>query len=235
MGILNGLDQANWDPSVDQGIPARFSLMTLAERDQNRKALLNELNLDPDPAIPLLIVISRMDYQKGIDLVIESLYQVSKQPWQAVILGTGSPLIEASCQHLQADFPDRVRSILKFDALMARRMYAGGDMILMPSRYEPCGLAQMIAMRYGCVPVARATGGLRDTILDYPSPAATGFLFKEATPQALTDAINRAILLFPDRAEWQKLQQRGMNMDFSWQRSAYDYAQVYLSLKEQRA
>jgi starch synthase len=103
----------------------------------------------------------------------------------------------------------------------------------MPSRYEPCGLAQMIAMRYGCVPIARATGGLRDTILDMPSPGATGFLFKEATSRALAEAIQRAITIYPDRGAWQKLQLRGMQMDFSWQRSAYAYAQVYRSLKEQ--
>jgi starch synthase len=133
------------------------------------------------------------------------------------------------------DFPDRVRSILKFDSQLARRMYAGGDMILMPSRYEPCGLAQMIAMRYGCVPVARATGGLRDTVQDLPSPGATGFLFKEATSSALTEALNRAFQVYPDREEWKRLQLRGMQMDFSWQKSAYAYAQVYESLKEQSA
>ena len=118
----------------------------------------------------MLIVISRMDQQKGIDLVIEALHQVADFPWQAAILGTGAPLLEASCKHLQEAYPDRVRAILKFDANLARRMYAGGDMILMPSRYEPCGLAQMISMRYGCVPVARATGGLKDTIHDILYP-----------------------------------------------------------------
>jgi starch synthase len=141
-------------------------------------------------------------------------------------------MLEASCQHLQEDFPDRVRALLRFDAQLSHRMYAGGDMILMPSRYEPCGLAQMIAMRYGCVPVARATGGLRDTIQDVlASPAANGFLFKEAGPKALADAITRACQVFATPAEWQKIQMRGMQMDFSWQRSALAYAEVYRSLE----
>ncbi len=228
-GILNGLDQENWDPATDQNIPSKFSSQDLELRSINRQALIQELSLKSDPAVPLMIIVSRMDQQKGIDLAIEALYQVSKKPWQAVILGTGAPLLEASCQHLQEDFPDRVRAILRFDAQFARRMYAGGDMILMPSRYEPCGLAQMIAMRYGCVPVARATGGLRDTIQDYPSPGATGFLFKDATSQALAETLVRTFKLFPDRANWQKLQLSGMQMDFSWQRSALAYAQVYRS------
>ncbi len=231
-GILNGLDQASWDPSTDLEISAQFGPHNLEERRKNREVLLRELNLKNDPESPLLIIISRMDQQKGIDLAIEALHQVDNRPWQAAILGTGAPLLEASCRHLQETFPDRVRAILKFDAKLARRMYAGGDMILMPSRYEPCGLAQMISMRYGCVPVARATGGLKDTIHDISSSGATGFLFKEATVEALTGALVAALTKFTDLPEWKKLQLRGMQMDFSWQRSAYAYAQVYQSLKD---
>jgi starch synthase len=233
MGILNGLDQASWDPRTDPVIPNCYSSRTLDQRIKNRSALIQELLLNPDPKVPLLIIISRMDQQKGIDLAIESLYQVKDYPWQAAILGTGAPLLEANCLRLQEDFPDRVRAILKFDSHLSRRMYAGSDMILMPSRYEPCGLAQMIAMRYGCIPVARATGGLRDTILDADSPASTGFLFTDASSRALSATLIRAIQQFSDRSGWQKLQLRGMGTDFSWQRSALAYAQVYRSLKEQ--
>lgn len=234
-GILNGLDQAGWDPLSDPALLTPFGPASLPLRAENRQALLQEFSLNPDQAIPLLIIISRMDHQKGIDLAIEALYQASKYPWQAIILGTGAPMLEASCQHLQEDFPDRVRALLRFDAQLSHRMYAGGDMILMPSRYEPCGLAQMIAMRYGCVPVARATGGLRDTIQDViASPAANGFLFKEAAPKALADAITRACQVFASPLEWQKIQMRGMQMDFSWQRSALAYAQVYQSLYAQK-
>jgi starch synthase len=232
-GILNGLDEANWDPATDPALPTRFSAQTLELRVKNREALLRELALDPDPAVPLIIIVSRMDHQKGIDLAIDALYQIASSQWQAVILGTGSPLIEATCQHFQEVFPKKVRAILRFDNNLSRRMYAGGDMILMPSRYEPCGLTQMIAMRYGCVPIARATGGLRDTILDIASPGATGFLFKEASAQALAETILQALKIFPDRREWKNLQLHGMQMDFNWQRSANAYAQVYQSLKEE--
>ena len=232
-GILNGLDQSSWDPSTDKNIPAQFGTQSLEKRQKNREALLEELNLANDYKAPLLIIISRMDQQKGIDLAIEALHLVENNSWQAVILGTGDPLLEASCKHLQEALPDRVRAIFKFDANLARRMYAGGDMILMPSRYEPCGLAQMISMRYGCVPVARATGGLKDTIHDVLYPGATGFLFNEATSKALADTLTTAFLTFSDEKEWKKLQLRGMQMDFSWQRSAFAYAQLYQSLKEQ--
>jgi starch synthase len=233
MGILNGLDQVSWDPMTDPVIPFCFGSNNLENRMEDRKALTQELSLDPDPAVPLLIIISRMDQQKGIDLAIEALYQAKERSWQVAILGTGAPLLEATCQHLQEDFPDRVRAILRFDSQLSRRMYAGGDMIIMPSRYEPCGLAQMIAMRYGCVPVARATGGLRDTILDLNSPEATGFLFTEASPKVLAATLVRAFEHFSDRSGWQKLQLQGMGTDFSWQRSALAYAQIYRSLKEQ--
>ncbi len=232
-GILNGLDQTSWDPSTDRNIPQPFGPQSLLLRQKNRDALLQELNLVNNPEIPLLIIISRMDQQKGIDLAIEALQQVINLPWQAAILGTGAPALEAACQLLQEDYPDRVRSILKFDANLARRMYAGGDMIIMPSRYEPCGLAQMISMRYGCIPVARATGGLKDTIHDFLSPGATGFLFKEASATALAETLVRAISEFNDRSGWQKLQLCGMRTDFSWQRSAIAYAHLYQTLQEQ--
>jgi starch synthase len=234
MGILNGLDQDNWDPATDKALSTPFNLAHLPERSQNKDALIKAYSLNPGLDIPLLIIISRMDYQKGIDLAIEALSQIANSPWQAIILGTGDRTIEASCQHLQETYPDRVRAVLKFDAQLSRLMYGGGDMILMPSRYEPCGLAQMIAMRYGCIPVARATGGLKDTIQDALLPGATGFLFKKSRAKDLAETITRAFRYFSDRTKWREMQQRGMQMDFSWQRSALAYAQVYRSLLEEK-
>ena len=234
VGILNGLDQKIWDPATDIALTNSFNFGQLSKRSQNKDALINAFSLDPDPDIPLLIIISRMDYQKGIDLAIEALSQIVDFPWQAIILGTGDREIEASCQHLEETNPDRVRAVLKFDAQLSRRMYGGGDMILMPSRYEPCGLAQMIAMRYGCIPIARATGGLKDTIQDAHQPDATGFLFKESKSKDLAETIIRAFQYFSNITIWREMQQRGMQMDFSWQRSALAYAQVYRSLTEDR-
>ena len=128
--------------------------------------------------------------------------------------------------------PSRVRAAIRFDVNLSRRMYAGGDILLMPSRYEPCGLAQMMAMRYGCIPLARATGGLQDTISDVSAnpESGTGFLFKPATAAAFAGALARALALFPDQSAWQKMQQRGMRQDFSWSKSALEYLRLYQGL-----
>jgi starch synthase len=179
-------------------------------------------------------MITRMDSQKGVDLAVQALEQLAHQrkfPWRAVILGTGLTNLEEAVLGLQARFPDRVRAIIKFDAPLSHRIYAGVDALLMPSRYEPCGLAQMIAMRYGCIPLARATGGLADTIVDVAaSPDSTGFLFNEASASALLETLKRCLTLYQDQAGWQALQQRGMAQDFSWQRSAVEYLKCYESL-----
>ena len=172
-GILNGLDVDSFDPATDADIAAQFTAESLDERKANKIALAKQVELLPDQAVPLLGVVSRMDPQKGIDLVLDGLRKLVDVPWQAVILGTGDPKLEESARKLAEDFPERVRIEAKYDAKLARQIYAGADIFLMPSRYEPCGLSQMIAMRYGCVPVVRAVGGLHDTVTD----GETGFVF----------------------------------------------------------
>ncbi len=234
-GILNGLDQEAWDPSRDHTLYSTFSIEDLTPRRINKTSLQEDLGLQVDAHVPLLIVISRLDQQKGIDIAIEGLRNSSQLNWQAIILGSGDPLLESACRSLEAEFPDRVRAVIRFDAALARRMYAGGDIILMPSRYEPCGLAQMIAMRYGCLPLARATGGLKDTIRDDPNLAAsTGFLFLDPTPEEFSAALERAIYLFDNQDLWQQIQVRAMSQDFSWQKSAIEYARIYSQLMEGR-
>ena len=234
-GILNGLNTRLWDPAVDQALKANFDLNNLKPRKLNKSALLQEFDLSTDPDVPLMILISRMDQQKGVDIAIQALRNLSGQPWQAILLGTGNRTLEIACSRLQEEFPDKVRAAIRFDSNLARRMYAGGDILLMPSRYEPCGLAQMIAMRYGCVPVARATGGLSDTITDNPqSTQSTGFLFKEASPDALTEAILRALQAYQNTDNWLQLQTNGMKQDFSWEKSAREYRKLYQTLMEQR-
>ncbi len=232
-GILNGLDQESWDPTRDNALVQRFGIETLDQREENKKALLQEFDLPYDPKIPLLILISRMDQQKGIDLALESLAQAANHSWQAILLGTGDPIIESACRSLQAQFPDRVRAAIRFDTRLSRRMYAGGDILLMPSRYEPCGLAQMIGMRYGCVPLARSTGGLRDTIFDGAKDRPNnGFLFEEVKAEALTQAMLRSFDRYKDREAWHQLQVNGMTQDFSWEKSAVQYANLYFDLWE---
>lgn len=234
MGILNGLDQQVWDPQTDPLIQARFSADDMSGKLENKRALLQEFNLPELMDLPLLILISRMDQQKGVDIAIEGLRHLTEKPWQAILLGTGDPVLEKACLRLEKDFPDRVRAAIRFDAKLSHRMYAGGDILMMPSRYEPCGLAQMISMRYGCIPVARAVGGLKDTITDDPTfKQSTGFLFEKATPREFARAMQRALTAYSGNpTAWQDMQKRGVQQDFSWGRYAAQYGKVYLELME---
>jgi starch synthase len=236
-GILNGLDDKYWDPQNDEFLAACFNHANLKKRAENKPELQSSFDLEPDMKRPLLAVVSRLDYQKGIDLVPEALSILmsspafSGNPWQMIILGAGDRELEALVRKFGTDFPNRVRVAIRFDAALSHRVYAGADMLLIPSRYEPCGIVQMIAMRYGCVPVASATGGLGDTIRDYyQTPDSTGFLFQHPSPDALADAIGRSLLVYNDQRRWKGLQRRGMQRDFSWTRSARQYIELYLSL-----
>lgn len=230
-GILNGLDIERWDPARDPHLPAAFDAQALYAREANKIALQEELNLPVDLNTPLIGLVSRLDYQKGVDLAVEALQSLEGQHWQAVFLGTGDPALESQVRQLESAYPERLRAALRYDAALSHRIYAGADLLLIPSRYEPSGLTQMIAMRYGCIPVARATGGLQDTITDYSrSQDSTGFLFSQASAAALAQAIQRALQLYPDRLAWGSLQQRGMGKDFSWKRSARQYLELYKNL-----
>ena len=237
-GILNGLDTDRWDPSRDVELAANFSSGNLPARSANKSILQKELGLEINPRIPLLAMVTRMDPQKGVDLAIAALrlllqsIDVNSHTLQAVFLGTGDPILESAVRHLEQDYPDKVRARIMYDERLSRHIYAGADVLLMPSRYEPCGLSQMIAMHYGCVPIARATGGLSDTIQDpTTSEMSTGFLFKKAEPDGLVDAIQHALMVYSqDPPGWQKIQIHGMQQDFSWDRSAREYLKRYRML-----
>lgn len=232
-GILNGLNTERWDPATDEALLENYTSQTLEKRLTDKSALLSEFGLNPDPTLPLLGVVSRLDPQKGMDLISPAMAQLMDLPWQMVILGTGVEAFETAIREFEAAYPARVRAAIRFDDQLSHKIYAGADMLLIPSRYEPCGLTQMIAMRYGCVPIARATGGLRDTIRDLNSaPPVTGFLFKEPTATDLASAIRRALQTFTNPAAWRAIQHNGMLQDFSWERSACDYLELYRSLLE---
>ncbi|MFN2303958.1 MAG: glycogen synthase [Anaerolineales bacterium] len=234
-GILNGLDTNLWNPETDPFIPQTFSSNDLSLRSINKNNLQAQFNLLESEAIPLLTLISRMDPQKGIDIALRGLKYCEDLPWQAIILGTGDPIIEDMARELETKYPQRVRSIIDFDSKLAHQLYAGADMFMMPSRYEPCGLSQMIAMHYGCVPIARATGGLADTIqhISFTVDGGTGFLFERPYPSVFAKVVKRAIQLFQNKQVWHHIQLNGMKIDFSWENSARKYIEVYKELLSQ--
>jgi len=235
-GILNGIDTKVWDPARDPLIPYPFDSTAISGKALNKAALQRELNLEENPEIPLLTVVSRFDYQKGIGLIFDAIPENVRKSWQMVLLGTGTPDLEARAADLIREYPHKIVSLLKYDEVMAHKLYAAGDIFIMPSLYEPCGLSQMIAMRYGNIPVARATGGLQDSIINYHADPdnATGFLFTEKTYEGLVSALNSAILVYRDKPTWAKLMQNAMRADFSWNASAQNYLELYRDLINQR-
>ena len=230
-GIINGLDYTAYNPETDERIPVNYSVDALDERIKNKLALQKEFDLPQNADIPLVIIISRLDHQKGIDVALEAFRQLQTTHWQAVILGTGAEEIEKDCQRLAEEMPDNVRAALRFDGALARRMYAGGDCILLPSRYEPCGLTQLISMRYGCVPVAHAVGGFVDTIVESSSiENLTGFLCNQNTPEAFARKLELVFADYARQSFWRQIQINGMTIDYSWHHSAKEYFYRYLTM-----
>lgn len=222
-GILNGLDTASFDPQTDPNLAANFNVETIALRPRNKAALQERVGLPVDLDVPLLGMVTRMDQAKGIDLALKGLKLLAKQNWQLILLGAGDPKLEATAKKLREDLPERVRVETRYDAKLARQIYAGSDIFLMPSRYEPCGISQMIAMRYGSIPLVRAVGGLHDTVTD----SETGFVFVDKKVKSFNDTLRRALQVYPDRTRWLELQKAGMAQDFSWPNSARKYLDLY--------
>lgn len=231
VGILNGIDSEIWNPATDRLLPFRYDVASLAQKAKNRVALQKELKLGAE-SVPLIGMVTRLASQKGLDLVVEALPDLVKRGIQIVLLGSGDRSIEKALETAARGIPS-VRVRLGFDEGLAHRIYAGADLFLMPSRYEPCGLGQMIAMRYGTLPLVRATGGLADTVIDEgdtPSSRGNGFCFQEYGAKALLQAVDRALAVYRDPTRWAVLQRRGMTTDFSWDRSAEEYLALYESL-----
>lgn len=235
-GILNGIDYDIWNPQHDQALASRYDREHLYARQENKRALLREVGLAERDHWPLLGVVARLAAQKGTDLALDALEGLLNAGWQLVVLGTGDPALERRLHDFARYKRTRARVFTRFDESLARRMYAGCDMMIIPSRYEPCGLSQMIAMRYGCVPVVRRTGGLADTVDDYvPGGIGVGFTFGPPQPAALRRALRTAFKIFQDQRRWRGLQLRGMAKDFSWDRSARKYQALYRQALETAA
>jgi starch synthase len=233
-GILNGLDQIEWNPQTDPLLTARFTAASLKKRAANKRAVQTLLGLKRKPRTLLIGMVSRLFDQKGFDILLAAADRLLERDVQLAILGSGHEKYHAALQVLVKKYPGRVGVDHNFNEPLARQIYGGSDVFLMPSNFEPCGLGQLIAMRYGAVPVVRATGGLVDTVIDAGrSPQrGTGFAFKPYTPAALLGAIDRALAAFAQPARWSAIQRRGMSADFSWQASAQQYVDLYHSAIE---
>jgi len=229
-GILNGLDYREYDPAHDPHLAANFDTATLEQRATNKAALQQRAGLTQDAEVPLVGMVSRLTEQKGMDLTLEVMETILREgAAQLVLLGTGDEAYHRAFRDLAQRHRGRVAVSIAFDPALAQLIYGGSDLFLMPSRFEPCGLGQLIALRYGAIPVVRHTGGLADTVRDYAGPASqgNGFVFHEYSTGALMAAVVRALAVFQHPDEWRLLQRRGMEMDFSWGRSARRYEDVY--------
>jgi starch synthase len=240
-GILNGLDTAIWDPATDDALPANYSRGDLAGKSECRRALLTELGFDPADGRPVLGMIGRLDPQKGFDLLAAAAKDLLVEGARIVVLGTGDPKLVADLRALAAKRKDSVAVLETFDRALARRIYAGADLYLMPSRFEPCGQGQMIALRYGTPAIVHRTGGLAETVIDADASPdeGTGFVFDVPKPPGLLEACRRAMSHFHAGGDaWAELQDRGMAIDWSWEAGPADqYAASYrraVSLRRER-
>ncbi len=234
-GILNGVDGAVWDPANDSSLAARYSARDLAGKARNKAALREQMGLSPDAKGPLFGVVSRLTAQKGLDLVLAALPALLRHGAQLVVQGSGDPVLEAAFAAAAHAHPGQVALRVGYDEALAHRVIAGADVILVPSRFEPCGLTQLYGLRYGTLPLVRRVGGLADTVVDADDAAvrdgrATGFAFEAATPAALEGAIDRAVRCHAQPQAWKRLMATAMAQDFSWDGSAAGYLSLYRRL-----
>lgn len=234
IGILNGIDIAVWSPEADPDLSAPYTAKTLARRAANARALEAEFGLERGDG-PLFIVISRLTWQKGMDVLLEVLDHLVGIGGRLALLGSGDAEMEAGFHAAAARHPGRIGVRIGYDEALSHRMQGGGDAILIPSRFEPCGLTQLYGLAYGCVPVVARTGGLADTVIDANVAAraagvATGVQMQGVHYPALASAISRTVALFRDKTAWQRIQKNGMKADFSWGASGAAYASLYASL-----
>ena len=232
-GIINGIDTEVYNPVDDKYIPQTFTVDTLEQRGPNKIALQEEVGLEVNSQAFLIGMVTRLVDQKGIDLVLQTIERfLAYTDAQFVLLGTGDRAYEGQMWQMASRFPGRMATYLLYNDALARRIYAGSDAFLMPSRFEPCGISQMLALRYGSVPIVRRTGGLVDTVFPYDpiKHTGTGYCFDRYEPLDLYTCMVRAWEGFHYKQDWQALQQRGMSQEFSWQQSAKDYTRLYNSL-----
>lgn len=231
-GILNGIDENVWSPATDEFIEKQFNADDLAGKTENKKALLKRLKLPYKEGTPVISIISRLVDQKGFDLIVESFDKLMQLDLQFVLLGTGQKEYEDFFRAAEKKHPEKFSATMSFNDELAHLIEAGADMFLMPSKYEPCGLNQMYSLKYGTIPIVRATGGLVDTVRQYKSGKGNGFVFEKYTAGEMMKAIKEALEVYRDQKNWVKIVQNGMASDFSWESSAKKYDALYRKLME---
>lgn len=231
-GILNGIDYDTWNPKTDKYISKKYDANDIKAKYVNKEDLQKISGLSVDRNIPLIGIISRLADQKGLDLISAIIGDLLKSKLQFIVLGTGDNKYHVLFEKIAKVYPKKTSMNLKFDAVLAQKIYAGCDIFLMPSRFEPCGLGQMICLRYGTIPVVRLTGGLKDTIEEYDAASGqgNGFVFSQYSSSELLAAIKRSLAFYKDKEAWQKLTKKAMGYDFSWDNSAKEYEKLYNKL-----
>jgi len=235
-GILNGVDYEAWNPATDALLPANYTPQDLAGKLICKKALLEKMGAaEPRMDRPVIGIISRFDKQKGFDLIADAAGELVEEDLYLVALGTGDPIYEEFFRNLAVRYPEKFLVKVAYDNALAHQIEAGSDIFLMPSRYEPCGLNQMYSLKYGAVPVVRATGGLDDSVRNFDGEGGTGFKFVKYSAAALLGALRRALAVYRQPEVWQRLMANGMQQDFSWTVSAAQYASIYEDLRREKA
>ncbi|MDD5613638.1 MAG: glycogen/starch synthase [Candidatus Omnitrophica bacterium] len=234
-GIINGIDFSYWDPEKDTALPNRYSYSDLDKKPLNKQYLQAEHRMAIGRDIPLIGAIGRLTDQKGWDILASAMDEISKIDLQIIILGEGESKYQKLLLELSEKYPLKICFKAGFDHILAKKIYASSDIFLMPSKFEPCGLGQLISYRYGTVPVARETGGLKDTITDYSQDHVhgSGFLFQNYDSNSLTEALARALEVYAQRRKWRALQKRIMKLDYSWDNSAKEYKKLYKNMATQ--
>lgn len=229
MGIVNGIDYEEFNPQDDKFIFKNFNINSISNKVENKLALQRELGLPQKKDTPMIGIISRLTHQKGCDLIVNMIDRLLQRDIQVVILGTGDYWYEETFKNLQYRYPDKVSANIKFDNTLAHKIYAATDMFLMPSLFEPCGLGQLIALRYGSIPIVRETGGLRDTVYPYNkyNGVGNGFGFKNFNSSELMQIIEYALTIYSDKNAWNNIIKQAMDSDNSWEKSAMQYKWLY--------
>ncbi|HEY1709355.1 MAG TPA: glycogen synthase GlgA [Rhizomicrobium sp.] len=238
-GIVNGIDPMVWNPATDAALPRRYNALSLGRREINKRAIETTFGLESAKG-PLFAVVTRLTWQKGMDVLAAQVDDLVAKGGRLALLGSGDAALETSFRAAAARHPGLVRVVIGYDEILSHLLQSGADAVLIPSRFEPCGLVQLYGLAYGCVPVAARTGGLADTIVDaneaaLAADAATGVLFDELTPQSLSRAFERVVTLYAQPKVWSAIQRQGMKADFSWSRSGARYAALYASLSKATA